>query len=337
MIAASCNPLPILDSFQSIHIHDSTIISLPASLQAWWPGVGSAQGETAALKLQVDLDYKTGQVSGPVAQPGRSHDQTSPFHRQCLPAGALRLADLGFFNLNRLAEDQSAGVFWITRFKVGTRVYSPEGQELELVTWLPGQNKPVLDVPVTVGQKLHLPCRLIAVRVPQEVADQRRRRLKEWARKKQKAVSDVRLKMADWTVVVTNVPAERLSAEQVLTLLHVRWQVELLFKLWKSQAKIDEWRSQNPWRILCDIYAKLIGLAMSQWLYAVCLWPYPDRSLFQAAKIVQAWAMALTLAFHDCDQLLKTVTMLATCLTQGCRQQKRRAHPATFQRLHSLC
>jgi len=178
---------------------------------------------------------------------------------------------------------------------------------------------------------------LLAVRVPQEVADQRRRQLHEYARKKQVPLSDERLAWADWTVLITNVPVERLTLPEALTLLRVRWQIELLFKLWKSQAKIDEWRSQNPWRILCDIYAKLIGLAMSQWLYAVCLWPYPDRSLFQAAKIVQAWAMALTLAFHDCDQLLKTVTMLATCLTQGCRQQKRRAHPATFQRLHSLC
>ena len=87
-----------------------------------------------------------------------------------------------------------------------------------------------------------------------------------------------------------------LTSRQVLALLRVRWQVELLFKLWKSHAKVDEWRSHNPWRILCEIYAKLIGLVLSHWLFAVSLWPHPDRSLFQAAKTVQKWAVPLALA-----------------------------------------
>ena len=113
--------------------------------------------------------------------------------------------------------------------------------------------------------------------------------------------------------------------------------MELLFKLWKSHAKVDEWRSRNPWRILCEIYAKLIGLCLSQWLFVVSLWPYPDRSLFQAAKTVQKWAIPLALALQDPDQLLATLTALCDCLMAGCRQQKRKTHAATFQELLSLC
>jgi hypothetical protein len=248
----------------------------------------------------------------------------------------LHLGDLGYFNLDRLAKDQAEGVFWITRLKLGTSVYGLDGQRLELASWLSSSAASLIDIQVSLGEKHRLSCRFIAVRVPQEVADRRRHLLKESARKKQRPVSAQQLKLAEWTVVVTNVPEERLSVHDVLTLLRVRWQVELLFKLWKSHAKVDEWRSENPWRILCEIYAKLIGLCLSHWLFAVSLWPYPDRSLFQAAKTVQKWATPLALAMQDPGQLRTTLIALCNCLMAGCRQQKRKTHAATFQELLSL-
>lgn len=336
VVRASCNPFRVLDSFRGIYIRDSSVISLPNSLVDVWRGVGSKSGETAALKLQVNLDFQTGQVHGPLVQEARAHDQTSPFQTERLPAGALHLADLGYFNLDRFVEDNAAGVFWITRLKLSTNVYRSDGQALDLMNCLPSSEEPWVERQVYLGKEHRLPCRLIAVRVPQEVADRRRQALKEWARKKQKPISARRLKLTDWTVVVTNVPDERLSAHEVLTLLRVRWQVELLFKVWKSYIKVDEWRSQNPWRILCEIYAKLIGACVSQWLFAVSLWSHPDRSLFQATGTIQQWAIALALAFQDPAQLQATLTGLCNCLAAGCRQQKRKKHPATFQQLLSL-
>lgn len=336
VVLTSCNPFPVLDSFNGVYLRDSTVIALPKELKNIWQGVGGTVGETAALKLQVNLDYQTGQVHGPILQEGRAHDQTSPFQTESLPPGALHLGDLGYFNLDRLAKDQAAGVFWITRLKLGTCVYDQDGQRLDLASWLSSNPAPLVDVQISMGEKHRLPCRFIAVRVPQEVADRRRHSLKESARKKQRPVSHQQLKLAEWTIVVTNVPKEQLSTDDVLTLLRVRWQVELLFKLWKSHAKVDEWRSENPWRILCEIYAKLIGLCLSHWLFAVGLWSFPDRSLFQAAKTVQKWAIPLALAMQDSAQLQVTLVALCNCLMAGCRQQKRKSHPATFQELLSL-
>ena len=336
VVRATCNPYRVLDSFRGIYIRDSSVISLPKSLIDVWRGVGNQSTETAALKLHVNLDYQTGQMHGPIIQDACAHDQTSSFQTERLPAGALHLADLGYFNLDRFAEDDAAGVFWITRLKLSTNVYGTDGQLLDLVGWLAPGEEPVVERHVYLGAEHRLPCRLIAARVPQEVADRRRHALREWSRKKQKPISAKRLKLTDWTVVVTNVPEGRLSAHAVLTLLRVRWQIELLFKVWKSYLKVDEWRSQNPWRILCEIYAKLIGACMSQWLIAVSLWPYPDRSVFQATSTIQQWAIALAVAMQDPAQLLATLTALCNCLAAGCRQQKRKKHPATFQQLLSL-
>jgi len=47
-----------------------------------------------------------------------------------------------------------------------------------------------------------------------------------------------------------------------MVLLKIRWQIELLFKLWKSHGRVDEWRTKKPARIVCEIYAKLIGLVV---------------------------------------------------------------------------
>ena len=325
-----------LQQFTGVYIRDSSIIALPEALKGTWAGTGGFYGETAALKLQVNLDYSSGRVQGPVLQDGRVHDQKSPYQSNSLPPGSLGLADLGFFSLNQLAQDHDNGVYWITRLKVGTVLYDDQGHRLSLLEWLPLQEAGVVEATVQLGADEHIPCRLIAVRVPQEVAAQRRRRLKEWARKKQRKPSEDQWSLAEWTLAVTNVPGDMLTAQQVLILLRVRWQVELLFKLWKSHAKVDEWRSQNPWRILCEVYSKLLSMVMSHWILMASFWPQLGHSLFQGAKTVQKFAMSIAISIHDLTLLIAILEQLARCLGASCRQQKRKTHPATFQLLQAL-
>ena len=128
-----------------------------------------------------------------------------------------------------------------------------------------------------------MPCRLLATRVPPAVAAERRRQLRVEARRRGHAVSAERLKLADWTVFVTNVPAEWLTLEHAWVLARVRWQIELLFKLWKSHGQVDEWRSAKPWHIVCEVYAKLLGQLVQHWIVLVSCWHRPDRSLVKAA------------------------------------------------------
>jgi hypothetical protein len=333
VIASRPAAIPILQRFEGVYLRDSSVICLPAELMGTWPGVGNSRGPTAALKLQVELDFSTGQLAGPVVQSGRTQDQTSPFQHRELPAGALHLADLGYFNLERLAQDNQRGVHWITRLKAGTAVYTTAGQRLDLARWLKAQGQGQLDWPVLVGTQQRLACRLLAVRVPQEVAEQRRRRLREYARKKQVPLKAETLALAEWTLVITNVPEDRLSLREALILLRVRWQVELLFKLWKSHAQVDEWRSHNPWRILCEVYAKLIGAVILHWVCLTSFWERPNRSLFKAARAVQKYAVALALALPNRETLISVLTNLRACLMATCQVNRRKKHPSTYQLL----
>lgn len=101
-------------------------------------------------------------------------------------------------------------------------------------------------MPVLVGAAQRLPCRLLAARVPQEGADQQRRRLHETARRKGRAVSPVRLALCGWAVLLTNVPPDRLTLREARGVARARWRIELLFTLWKRESQLDQWRTANP-------------------------------------------------------------------------------------------
>ena len=227
--------------------------------------------------------------------------------------------------------DNESGVFWVTRLKTGTTVYTSDGERLDLVRWLGEQGQAVLDLAVRIGAQDQMPCRLLALRVPQEVADQRRRRIRDYARKKQVTPKAETLALAAWTLVITNVPVEQLSLPEALVLIRVRWQIELLFKLWKSYVRVDEWRSQNPWRILCELYAKLIGAIIVHWLSLTELWALPNRSLFKAAHTVQTYAVALALAFREQVQLADVLNRICRCLQHTCKVNRRRTRPSAYQ------
>ena len=66
-------------------------------------------------------------------------------------------------------------------------------------------------------------------------------------------MSAARLALADWTILVTNVPLALLTLAEALVLLRARWQIERLFALWKQHGHLDQTRSGKPWRVLCEV------------------------------------------------------------------------------------
>jgi hypothetical protein len=310
---------------------------LPDALAEVWQGCGGSPPHqtAAALKLQVRLDLRTGHLAGPQLQDGRAsaHDAARP---SVLPAGSLRLADLGYWSLDELEMLDTQQVFWLSRLHASTVVRDATGQRHDVLALLEAQQSATVDLPIRLGVVHRLPARLLAVKVPQEIADQRRRKLKAPARRKGQMVSAVRLALADWTIFVPNVPPDMLTVQEALILARTRWQSELLFKLWKSQGRSDASRSAKPWRVLCEVYAKLLAMVVQHWLFLVSCWRYPDRSLSKAAQPVRKHAFHLASTFGEAGHLQRTLPVIQRCLTAGCRMKRRKKAPNTYQLLLDL-
>lgn len=329
--------VPLLARFTGVYVLDSTTIGLPAEVAAQWPGCGGRPGQgQAAVTLQVRLDLRTGRLDGPLLQPGRAQDRATPLQHAPLPTGSLRLADLGYFVLGVFRALGEAGSHWLSRLRADVAVFTAEGARVAAVgTWLTEQADPHghVETWVTLGARERLPARLVAWRVPQVVADGRRRRLRQEARKKGQAVSRARLALADWTILVTNVPADLLSREELRVLARARWQIELVFKLWKQHGRLAVSRSQRPWRLVSEVYAKLVALIIQHWLLVASGWAAPDKSMVKAAQAVRDQAALIAAALDELPALTAALRRLARGLRAGCRLNRRRRHPNTYQLL----
>jgi hypothetical protein len=334
VIVAAPVAVPLLQRFTGVVILDSSTIALPDGAAERWAGCGGRvpQGSAAALKLTVRFDLGRGRLDGPVLSAGRAQDRSSVLHHAPVPPGTLRLSDLGFWSLEVFGQLTATGAYWLTRLNLQVALFDAAGQRSDLARWLrrqPGQ----IDVPVTLGVRAHLPARLLGVRVPRTVAAERRRKLKAAAHRAGKTPPQTTLALADWTLLVTNVPPARLSVPEALALARARWQVELLFKLWKSHGQIDASRSADPWRVLCEVYAKVIAMVIQHWVLLVGCWAYADRSLTEAATTVRREAMWLLAALPAHRRLVDALAAIQRCMTAGCRIAKHRRKPSTFQLL----
>jgi hypothetical protein len=331
--------LPLLRRFAGVYLLDSSSIALPAALAELWPGCGGRGGAPscrAGIKVQVRWELTGAALEGLTLHAGKESETHGPLSQADLPAGSLRLADLGYFDLDTFAAYGRQKVYWLSRLQPRTAVFVAGRRLASLADWLRRQKAARLDVAAELGVRQRLGCRLIAARAPAAVARQRQRRLRKKAAKKGRKPSAEQLALCAWEVWVTNLPAGKASAAEVLVLARCRWQVELLFKLWKSHGQVDASRSAKPYRVLCEVYGKLLALLVQHWVLLLWAPARADRSLFKAAQAVQQQALALLGARRQLGRLRQVLRRIVRCLGRRCRVNKRRHRPATFQAVRAV-
>ncbi len=322
----------LMSRFTSVDVVDSTIVTLPNSLSKVWYGSGGngEQASMAALKLSVRWDVGGGQISYLDFSDGIQHDRHAAAHQASVMEKSLQIRDLGYFKLADLEAIAQQGAYWLIKYKIGTHLLAPDGEVIDLTRWLPQRVGQRLDTEVIVGKKQQMTARLVAERVPKSVVEQRHERILETARQNQQAPSERALALAHWTIFLTNVPLALLKPAEVLIMARFRWQIELLFKLWKSDLQIDEWCTKNPNRILCELYAKLIAAIVTHWFMLLACWDNPRRSLRQAMPTIRGlawqWAnslMSRRLLSHMLQSLIRALSF--------CSLEPSRMYPRSYQ------
>jgi len=204
-------PLPILSQFVAVNLYDSSSIPLAETSAASYPGRGGNASQ-AILKVRLAFDFLHQAVRQVILAPGRQSDKNFSDYLQVIQPGSLNIADLGFFNLSHFAHIEQGQAYYLSRYQSGTCLFEPDGTAIDLLPLLRHHPEPVLDQNVLLGKKQRLACRLVAFRLPQAVADQRRYRAKQAAKRRRKTVSPTTLALLDWSIYVTNVPDTMLTA-----------------------------------------------------------------------------------------------------------------------------
>jgi hypothetical protein len=328
--------IALLKQFSAVIVEDSTSLILPTELANVWKGCGGSSGMSeASVKAFVQWDVLKGQILGPVLMDGRTNDHKTPFEVDDLVSGSLYIADLGFFAIERLcriARCKEGKRYFVTRLQPKTNLYNRRGHCLDLRGILPQQVGQVCEVGAVLGSKNGLPVRLIMVKVPEDVVKERHERIHRAAQKHGRVPSKEVLELAHWTIVITNIPRKRAEYSSILVLLRLRWQIERLFRLWKEDGKIDEWRTKKPYRILCEMYAKMCALVIQHSFIQEGCWLDPLRSLVKAAESLRRECNRIMIAFYE-GNLEQTVQSILRTLRSGCRIDRRVAFPSTAQLL----
>jgi Transposase DDE domain len=326
---------PMLKRFTSVTLLDSSTITLPDDMQEQFRGCGGSYGGgKAAMKLQTELDLRSGALTHVEIEPGRSPDGATNRQHAQRGKGSLRISDLGYFNVVVFAAMTAVGEYFLSRLQFGTHVLLGDGNAVDLLPWLAQQRGPFVDQSILLGQGQRLACRLIAWRLPEEQANRRRQKLRQETRSKNGCEpSAARLAWCDWTILVTNVPVDLLTPTEAAVLYRARWQVELLFKRWKSQGLVAELSGSTTVRRMVRVWSRLLAVVVQHWLVVATVWGDPTKSLSKAYEAVRDFAGRLAAALTHAADMERVLDDVRKTLAKTCRRDPR-SKPGTFELLN---
>lgn len=332
--------IKLLHRFTAVYVADCSTVPLPTELEDVWQGVGgSGNASRAALKLDTRLELKTGHLHFGL-MPGRHSDSRGLVAEAAYEQGSLRLQDLGYFNLGRMKEQAGRGEYWISRLQPRTQVFTMAGCAIDLFAHLQTllqQGVVRQEMAVKVGMAEQLEARLLLWKLPWEAAAKRRAKMLDNGRKHGRKPTAESLAWCDWNIFITNVEPEKLSHAECFLLYGIRWQIELLFRLWKSHSGLGHSRSGKAERVLCEIYAKLLGVLVQHWIVLTGLWRMPNRSLVKGCQMIKEQSAYLASCVEDFHALKRVLEELAERFRYGCALNSRKKNPNTYQRLDAGC
>lgn len=325
-------PGAVLEQFENIYLIDSSIVTLPKSMQEAFAGFAS-QGSEAAIKFQLCFEYLRGNLSALEKSEGRQSDQSCTLIQRMIIENCLFLYDLGYFDQDTFAEIEENGAFFVSRHKNGINLYQDKDDKapIDLLTVLQ-QNDTRFEKIYYLGSRQRVKVRLIAERLPEHLVAQRRRKARGAAKKKGHTPSKSHLALLAWSIYITNTSPEQLSFDQIMAFYRVRWQIELIFKVWKSQAKLARVGNYRPERTLCQLYARLLGLVTFHWLTAPCrVIAHKELSMTKSFNVLSRHIIRLldsiTHGWHTTPIVLERI---ATAFRKHAQKDSRRKKPSTY-------
>jgi len=325
-------------SFSRVLIQDSTCIPLPDHLAQTFPsGKNHLDLKKATLKIQALYELISERML---------HFSFSGFHRNDQAAspdilavahpGDLVLRDLGYFVLSVFNQFNQQEIFFLSRLRSQVKILDPQTQKpLHLLSLV--HQYQILDRAVLLGQKEKVPVRLVALPVPESVANERRRKALQ-NRDRRCRPSEESLQLLGWQLFVLNVPATVWDTSTVAKVYALRWRIEIIFKAWKSHFNLTEIpQGGSEALILSCLYAKLLYIIFFHAFFDQVQRQFPVHnhsgiSLLKLAVLSSVLASSLLMA----QTLLIQEAPLGDIIQRLCAYEKRTKRKNYFQKLSAL-
>jgi hypothetical protein len=249
----------LFTTFKRVLLQDSTTLALAQNLRHIYPGNVSHGEQNAVARLQCLINIKTMQWLDIALKPFTSNDQSaSKAVLPILQKGDLLIRDLGYFILGVFEQIEKQQAFYISRLRYGINLYDNKG---DLINWKQlCKRKKNIDQRILIGAEQKLSVRIVMIPLPPARAAERIRKAKTH-RDRRLNHSDDYYRWLHYNVFITNVADATLTAVQIAEAYKVRWQIEILFKSWKSGLHLQKMlheKCTNIHRVETCIYLMLM-------------------------------------------------------------------------------
>jgi hypothetical protein len=260
----------LFDFFTHVYFADSTGFGLPERLKTLFPGSGGS-ASPAGAKIQLVWEYKRSLFAHFALTAGNLPDQKYVDQVVALAQkGSLFLFDLGYFKIKAFACISQAGAYFLSRLNHQANLYegvcSPLAP-LDLVRVLKKTSCDLIEKDIFIGATDRVASRLIAVRLPDDIVNERRRVARQKAKKKGYRPTQAHLFLLAWNLFITNVPRDIWTPQTVVQAYPMRWQLELIFKSWKSHCHLSAINAKKQETVLCYLYGRMLLVLLTYALY----------------------------------------------------------------------
>jgi hypothetical protein len=267
-IAGQCTGL--LQPFKRVLVQDSTLIKMPNSFYQSLSGVSNGKVKKAITRIQSCIDLVSGKINQVVMCTYSHNDQSfSSTILDLIKPADLVLRDLGYYKISTFKEIAIAGAFFISKFKLSTSLFDNQTDKrvdlLRLLKYYDRNGISTFDFWVTIGFKQKCQVRLCGYKVTPEQALKKRRQMIE-ARNHKSKISNEAKYFTNWNIFISNIDENTMQLMDVFKVYSLRWSIEMMFKNWKSNLKLDKilFRSKtpNPARPEMLLYLMLLYIAL---------------------------------------------------------------------------
>lgn len=286
----------VLKNFKSIKIDDSTILSLPDELAGAFPGNVSGGIKKSQAKIHAMYNLTKNNFSFLKVYSFSNNDQS--LSQNVLPylqAGDLCIRDLGFSTFGAIEKFNHQGIYFIARKNYNNKIYDLDSEkEIDILKEI--GKSPFLDKEVLLG-KQKLKARLVVVKLPDEQANQRKRKAKEDRDRRTNHTLNY-YKLLSYSIYISNIPTEKCNVNQIAELYRLRWRIEIIFKSWKSCFSIENIlhnQCKNIIRVNCVIYLMLLYI----YLFHVIWWQNVKKKMQLIDKHIQLSIIKLSHFFQQ--------------------------------------